>query len=362
MRTPTGSSLAAVFHGPDQPLRLQRVALPSHLGPGEVLVKISCCTVCGSDLHTIRGLRTEPTPCILGHEIVGRVAAIGAAGAQDLRGRKLALGERVVWSVAASCHDNANLCNNCQRGLPQKCEQLSKYGHAELRPEWSLSGGLAEYCHLLAGSKLVILDDDSLMDEVACLATCAVATAQASVRKAGGIAGKRVLVLGAGMLGLTATAIAATENAARVVVSDVALDRLKLAGEFGGGEIIEFNQLQLRENADFDVVFEMSGSLAAAQQGLKCTSLGGTLILVGTVLPTEPLLIAPEQLIRRLQTVAGVHNYHPDDLLAAVDFLKTNHTRFPFAKLIDRSFHLSEIEAAIHHAQSPGVIRVAVKP
>jgi len=96
------TALAALFLGPGQPLELIRAAIPTP-GAGETLVRVECCAVCSSDLHTHAGRRAEPTPAVLGHEIVGRVMSFGpGAQAVDARGDALAAGDRVTWTVAAS--------------------------------------------------------------------------------------------------------------------------------------------------------------------------------------------------------------------------------------------------------------------
>ena len=117
-------SLAALFTGSDKPLEIQSYPLPE-LKPGEVLIRITCCTICGSDLHTYEGRRSTPLPTILGHEILGEVVGFPDAPPRDVTGDTLAIGDRVTWSIAASC----NQCFYCTHGLPAKCEQLFKYGH-----------------------------------------------------------------------------------------------------------------------------------------------------------------------------------------------------------------------------------------
>ncbi len=124
------SSTAAVFTQSNHPLELRQLSIPDSLASGELLVKVDCCTVCGSDLHTHTGRRPGPTPCVLGHEIVGTVASLGPHPPSDLRGHGVAIGDRVIWSVAVACHQ----CRNCRRGLPQKCQSLRKYGHNKIEP------------------------------------------------------------------------------------------------------------------------------------------------------------------------------------------------------------------------------------
>ncbi|MEM7557884.1 MAG: zinc-binding dehydrogenase [Planctomycetota bacterium] len=358
---------AAVFIGAGK-VQLQELEL-SRPAEGEVLVRIDCCTLCGSDLHTFTGARKEPTPSILGHEIIGQVVAVGATPMRELSGMPLSPGDRVTWSVVVSC----NACQRCQSGLPQKCTQLAKYGHALAVGRQGLAGGLAEYVLLREGSAVVKLPEagehQAARDEILCPANCATATICAAYRAAGEIAGSRVLILGAGMLGLTASAIARAEGAAEVVVVDRDARRLERALEFGASSTIRIDdaaalteKLEARSRASFDRVLELTGSPALTEAGFSATDIGGSLVLVGAVMPTEAIRLDPEQIIRRCLTVRGVHNYAPQDLQKAVAFLLEYGDRFPFADLVEASFPLDEIENAVQHAIEHKPIRLAIRP
>src|SRR5690606_7982528 len=145
----------------------------------------TCCTLCGSDLHTLQGKRDVPVPTILGHEVVGRVADWGGtAPPVDLVGAPLGHGDRGTWAIAASC----GVCFFCLRGIPQKCESLFKYGHEQLAERHLLSGGLATHCHLTKNSAVLQLPEE-LPDKVASPANCATATVAAALRVAGGCQG-----------------------------------------------------------------------------------------------------------------------------------------------------------------------------
>ncbi len=85
---------AAVFSEVGRPLELRQFALPTELDPGEALCKVRMATICGSDLHTISGRRTEPAPLILGHEILGEVVALGNGPTTDATGAPLRVGDR----------------------------------------------------------------------------------------------------------------------------------------------------------------------------------------------------------------------------------------------------------------------------
>lgn len=338
-------STTAVLQGQGR-LQLASIPIPQ-LHPGESLVRVTACTICGSDLHTWTGRRGGPLPSILGHEIIGTVVEC-CIEANDTR---IQVGDRVTWSVAASCGS----CHRCASGIPQKCDSLLKYGH-ENCDEIPLSGGLSEYCVLRRGTTVVPIPKN-LQDEVACPASCATATVSAAMRLVGSLAGKRVLISGAGMLGLTTSAFANAANASDVVVCDIDGQRLQRATAFGATRLVS-----AIDNDDFDAVFEMTGNAAVVTQCIEAATVGGTVALVGSVSPSDPVAIDPERVVRRLLTIRGVHNYVPDDLTTAVSFLAQNHERFPFADLVEATFPLSESEQALNYAESVRPVRVAINP
>ncbi len=361
-----GHALAAVFTAPGQPLELRRLPLPRLDRPGEVLVRVTCCTICGSDLHTYTGRRTTPTPTILGHEIIGEVVDLGPGERSTLDGRPVRVGDRITWSIAASCGE----CFFCSRDLPQKCERLFKYGHEALGDAHPLSGGLAEYCCLAPGTAIVPLPD-GLDDHVAAPASCATATVAAVIRVAGGCRDDVVLVQGAGMLGVTACAMARWLGAREVIACDVDERRLATATEFGAtrtavveGDVGELARVvdEITGGRGVDVALELSGSGAAIETGLRHLRIGGRAVWAGAVFPAPPIPVTAEDVVRRLLTIRGVHNYTPRDLAIAVEFLhRTRETR-RFETLVGKTFPLAEADAAFRHALERGERRVAVVP
>nr|NIP94323.1 zinc-binding dehydrogenase [Akkermansiaceae bacterium] len=323
------TALAAVFTSPGVPISLERVPLPEP-GEGEVLVRVRACTLCGSDLHTYRGDRVTPTPTILGHEILGQIEARGdGRPPADHEGRPLEVGDRITWSIAASCGH----CFFCDHEIPQKCESLFKYGHHKMEAPHLLGGGLAEYCHLARGTAMVRVPE-SLSDRVACPANCATATVVAALRV--GIEGRSTgtaLVQGAGMLGLTACAMLRARGVGTVIAADLDPARLSLATEFGathtveagGTEALEAVVREVTAGRGVDLALEMSGSPLAVADGLAALRVGGRQVLVGSVFPTDPVSIEPEMIVRNLKSIHGVHNYVPGDLVEAVAFLERHH-------------------------------------
>src|SRR5262245_47551267 len=144
---------AALFEGPGRPFSICELPLDPP-EPGGALVRLSLATVCGSDVHSWTGRRPSPTPGILGHEMVGVVAAVGDGEYPAFRGEALSVGDRITWSEYIACGQ----CDRCLGlELPQKCRRLRKYGHESLAEPPGLLGGFAQYCHLLPGTTVLRL-------------------------------------------------------------------------------------------------------------------------------------------------------------------------------------------------------------
>jgi alcohol dehydrogenase len=266
--------------------------------------------------------------------------------------------------VAASCGS----CFFCLDGLPQKCERLFKYGHERTSDRHPLSGGLADYCHLVAGTAIFRVPPD-LPDVVACPANCATATVAAAMRYAGPCDGRVVLVQGAGMLGLTAAAMAASGGAPEVIVCDKLAERLLRAGRFGAtrtvraddGDALRAAVAQATSGRGVDVAIDASGDPAAMEAGIELLRIGGRYVWVGAVFPVRPLAVSAETVVRKVLSIQGVHNYAPKDLRSALDFLQHRRAQFPFEGLVAETFALEDANAAFLRASQSGALRVAVR-
>ncbi|MFS0900448.1 zinc-binding dehydrogenase [Mycolicibacterium litorale] len=330
------STVAAVWRGGED-IALCEVPVPVPQ-PGDVLVRVRLATVCGSDRHTVSGRRSQPCPSILGHETVGHIVAIGAGRARAVDGRPLRPGQRVVWSVTFGC----GTCDRCRAGVTAKCRTVRKAGHEALDSDWGLSGGYARHVLLPHGLAIAIVDDD-LPDKIAAPAACATSTVMAAIERAGHLTGRRVVVVGAGMLGLAAVAAAATAEASEVVAVDPNPRRRDLARLFGATEVAA----SLDADRNHDVLLEFSGSSAALQQGLRTLDVQGVAVLAGAVAPDSPVTVDPETVVRRQLSVLGVHNYEPRHLPAALSFLTATRTRFPWSELVADPRTLAELPALL---------------
>jgi alcohol dehydrogenase len=233
-----------------------------------------------------------------------------------------------------------------------------------------LSGGLADYCRLAPGTAIFRVPA-ALSDAVACPANCATATTAAAMRYAGPCHGRLVLVQGAGTLGLTAAAMAASDGAREIIVCDKLAERLRRARDFGATRVarVDDQGAALRAVVDqatsgrgIDVAIDVSGAPAAMETGIELLRTGGRYVWVGAVFPERPLSISAETVVRKILSIQGVHNYAPEDLRRALDFLRQNHARFPFEDLVAETFALEDAEAAFVHASRTSALRVAVRP
>lgn len=355
----------ALFHGPGAPLEIKQFGIRDLL-PGEVLVKNEYTTLCGSDLHTYCGLRNEPCPTVLGHEIVGRIVAMHPNHPGfDLRGKEIGAGDRITWTVFSSNPQSPNSL----RGIPQKGEDLYKYGHVRAEGNEVFHGGLAEYCILKANTGIIRLPE-SLPLPIAATLNCSISTVAGALRMAGDLKDKTVLITGMGHLGITCAAMCREAGAEWIAAADIADKRLEEALSFGADEVFNMNghtpqtreALQQRTNGKgIDVVFDMSGSPDAMEFGIESLGIGGCAVLVGAVFNTRPLQIDPEQVIRKLITIKGIHNYNFTDFKNAFDFLRRNWEKYPFGAVVEKEFPLEEINEAFTYAVSRKPLRVGIR-
>jgi len=361
MKPIPATSTAAVFHEVGAPLKLEQFPIPELKG-SEVLARIVCATICGSDLHSYYGRRHSPMPSVLGHEMVAEIQAAGPAGARDFNGRPLKIGDRITWSMVWSCGQ----CFYCSRGLRPKCEKLMKFGHEEIVPGRALIGGMAEHCHLPEGTAIFQVPDN-VPDAVASPANCATSTVAAVFRYAGPVAGQIVVIHGAGMLGQTACAMAAVGGACGLAEHAGAEKAL----QFGATEAIDSARpekeilarvKELSAGRGGDIGMELAGYPESIELGIGLLRMGGRFVMAGATFPSRPVQILGEQLVRRMIQIIGVYNYSPEDLESALTFLSKAVDKYPFDELVGKSFPLSAVNEAVDYAETQRPPRVALLP
>lgn len=330
----------------DGNVELETHELPSRR-PGELDVAVSLAAICGSDLHTVSGRRAAPSGTGLGHEAVGRIAAVDR-GVTDARGRPLALGDRVVFGMIASCGS----CDRCRTGLSMKCRSVVKYGHALVTDPPFAVAMLADRIRLLPEVP-VLLAPDHLDDEVLVSMACAVPTAAAGVRALGPTLPDEATVVGAGAVGLYLVGMLVAAGV-RVTVVEPRAIRRTAAVRLGAEPVPAVPE-------GTPAVLEASGAPAAVVEAVQAVGVGGCLVLLGSVSPgAAAITLDPATVVLRRLRIVGVHNYDAEDLVTALDWLGRHGASLP--RLVEGSYGLADVRAAFAAAFAGDSPRVAVRP
>ena len=363
----TRTASAATFVGPNQPFVMQDYPLEPP-GPGQVLVRITMATICRSDIHSWEGKRHNPTPSILGHEIIGVVDEIGDGVGPDLRGEALSVGDRVTWTEFFYCGD----CYYCSvLNMPQKCGKIRKYGHDTSDEKPHFLGGFAEYCYILPRTGIVRIPDN-MTDEEAAPVMCGVPTMVSATESVSVGIGDSVVIQGLGLLGLYGVALARARGARTVVGLDSVQARLEMATTFGADEVFDVSKMSADELVaavrhvcppdGADVIIEVCGDPSVIPQGLDMLRARGRYAITGIVFPNAAVTLDTNRILRRMLTISGVHNYHPRHLVQALDFVDRHRSTYPLGQLVDGRFALADLDVAFKSAAERQVVRAAVVP
>ncbi|HEX9511940.1 MAG TPA: zinc-binding dehydrogenase [Puia sp.] len=357
---------AVIFNGQGKPFEFIIRQIP-FIKPGEILVKTLYTTLCGSDIHTYCGRRMEPPHVVLGHEIVGVILWIDPSHpGKDFRGEPIKAGDRVTWSIFSVPAGIAAPRSD----MPQKSPSLFKYGHVLAEGDDVFNGGLADYC-ILRSNTAVIKIAESIPLKVAATISCAHSTVMGALRVAGDIAGKKIMVFGAGLLGLSCLAMCKEAGAAWIGVIDQEATRLHWGEKFGANAAYASP-----EPADgspgpdaalplpwpeVDVVFDMTGHPQAMKTGIDSLAVGGCAVWIGAVFPAKPVEIDAQKVVRKLLQIRGLHNYNYEDFVNATSFIENNYGKYPFEELIEKEYSLDNIEEAFAFASNSKPVRVGIK-
>jgi len=268
--------LACRIHAKDD-LRVEETDMPE-AGPGEVLLKLGAGGICGSDLHYYfegrNGSFVVREPLIPGHEESAVVARIGAGVT------RVKPGDKVAVSPSHAC----GRCESCREGREQLCANMKFLGSASLFPH--AQGMFCEY-FVMGERQCYPVDGDVSLGELAFAEPLAVGLH--AVNRGGELLGKSVLITGAGTIGCVTAMAARLAGARTIAVSDI-LDRPLEQAKLVGADITLHAQRDAPAFAkpQFDVAYEVSGSLAALKTCMAAVKRGGIVVQVGT-LPHEPL-------------------------------------------------------------------------
>ena len=347
----SGSMRAAVLHGA-RDVRLENYPRPE-LAPGLALLRVSRVGMCGSDLHYFQHGYCAgfiPTrPFVLGHELAAEVEAV----ADDVSG--LAKGARVAVNPARAC----GACDACRGGRRNLCPRTIMLGSASTRPPTDgafaeLVAVRADQCHALPEA----------LDNAAGAMIEPLAVALHAVRRAGPLLAKRVLVSGAGTVGLLAAMTARALGAQSVVSSDVAEGRRQAALRLGADHALDPQdpalEARVRELAPdgFDVVVEAAGAPASLRRAFDLVRPGGTIVQVGTLGSADVPLPANQLMNREVQLVGSFR--YGDVFDDAIGLVARGAVKLD--GLVSEVFPLAEAAGALTRAADTGaVIKVQIQ-
>ncbi len=360
-------SKAMVFTGVGRPLEMREYQVVPPV-PGGILVKVTMSSICGSDLHTTLGARPAPVPTILGHEIIGTIVALGKGVTADTLGRPLKEGDRITWTIFASCGN----CYFCRiKSLPMKCVKLFKYGHESCAAAPHLNGGYAEYCYVIPGTSVFKLPE-TVSDEEAVPANCGLATVMQAYDGTGIQPEDQVVIQGAGLLGIYAAAVAKDRGAGKVLILDVVPERLEMARKFGADIALDIRELADADIISFvmdhtggwgaDLVLELAGTPKVLAAGLKMLRKGGQYCWQGNVFPGAKVEVDACEVITRWLTIRGFHNYDALQLAEAVGFIERTREKYPFSEIVSHKFPLADLAKGLKLAEERKAVRAAVCP
>jgi L-idonate 5-dehydrogenase len=271
---------------------------------GEVLLAIAAAGICGSDMHYVSdggiGTIRVREPIILGHEASGQVLSVGPG----ITG--LAAGDGVAINPSRPC----GACSYCAEGLPMHCLDMRFNGSAMRLPH---EQGLFRDKIILRAEQCIRLPKGSDLGAVACAEPLAVCLHAA--RMAGEINGRRVLITGAGPIGILCAAIAANAGAAEVVVTDLQDAVLEVARQMGATRTINVARdgaEMERYNADkgyFHLAFECSAAAPAIKTAVAALRPRGVLVQVGVAGDTP---IPVNALVGKEIRLQGTHRFHEE--------------------------------------------------
>lgn len=335
--------LAAVV---PEPGRIEVRAVPDAApGPGEALVQVAACGVCGTDLHILDGTYHARYPAIPGHELAGTVVAIDA----DVT--CVAPGDRVAVNPNIPCR----ACRPCRRGLIHLCENAQAVGVT--RP-----GGFAEQCALPAELCCPIPDALSLRDAalVEPLSCCL-----HGLEVLGPEPGDRVAILGGGTIGLLMTQLVRLRGAGWVVVSEPDASKRALAERLGADSTVDpmagdAGAAMLEAlGGRADLAIEAVGRGETAALTIDLVAPGGSALLFGVCEEEVEVVIHPRRIFRDEITIAGAYT-GPFMDERAVALLAGG--RIDASAIISDEFPLAEAAAAMARAREVDSLKVLIVP
>jgi len=260
---------------------IEQIPVPEY-GSNDVLVKVKACSICGSDIHGMDGStgRRIP-PIVMGHEASGVIEKVG----ENVTAFKP--GDRVTFDSTIYC----GKCYYCRRGEINLCDHRKVLGVS--CEEYKLNGAFAEYVtvpdHILYPIPDNVTFEQAAMVEPLSIAFHAINRSKVTLNSS-------AVVVGSGMIGLLIIQLLRIYGCGKIIAVDKVQSKLDLAKKFGANEIIRADQAdvptevrRITGNRGADIAFEAVGFTPTVKSAVESLKKGGTLTLVGNLMPTIDL-------------------------------------------------------------------------
>jgi alcohol dehydrogenase len=350
---------AAVFQGKGS-IKIREVARPEP-GPGQALVRITLTTICGTDVHILKGEYPVKPGLIIGHEPVGRIEALGAG----VTG--YSVGDRVIIGAITPCGQ----CRACLSGNSSQCDHGG--GGYEALGGWrfgnTINGCQADFVVVPDAQANLAKIPDALSDEDVVLCPDIMSTGFSAAERGHVRIGDAVAVFAQGPIGLCATAGAKLSGASLVIGVDSVPARLQIAKKLGADVVLNYKEqdvvaeIKRLTGGGADVTIEALGQQATFENALRSLRPGGTLSSLGVYsghlkVPYDAIGagLADQTIVTTLCPGGKERMRRLMNIVAA--------KRFPFRELVTHSFKLDEIESAyeLFANQRDGVMKIALRP
>jgi alcohol dehydrogenase len=330
---------ALVYHGPGMK-SWDEVPDPVIQHPTDVIVRMVATTICGTDLHILKGDTPEVVPGrILGHEGIGEITEVGSGVTQ------LQVGDRVILSCISAC----GMCGNCRQGLYSHC--LNPEGSAGIGWIFGhlIDGTQAEYVRVPFAENSVYKVPEGVSDAEGILVSDVLPTGfEIGVQYGKVQPGDVVAVVGAGPVGLSAVMTSQLYGPSRVIAVDLDDARLARAREFGATDTVNSGQadwaqrvLALTDGDGVDVAIEAVGTPGTFTMAVNLVRPGGHVANIGV--HGKPVELALNDLwIRNIDIAMGLVNTNTTSMLLK---LVAQH-RLPVDKFVTHEFSFDQIEEA----------------
>ncbi|WP_244632381.1 NAD(P)-dependent alcohol dehydrogenase [Microbacterium sp. Se63.02b] len=307
--------------------------------PDQVIVRVNAVGICGSDVHYFHEGR-------IGDFVVEEPLVLGHESGSDRRGRRrrrrLPRGERVSIEPQRPCR----VCEFCRSGRYNLCPRIEFYATPPI------DGAFAEYVAI--SNDFAYTVPDAVSDDAAALME-PLSVAIAAIQKAGVRPGSRVLITGAGPIGIVTAQTARAFGAAAIVISDPMAERREVALRFGATEAVDPASGPL--GTGYDAFIDASGSPVAVKQGISALKPGGVAVLVG--MGADEIALPVSTIQNRELVVTGIFRY-ANTWPTAIQLVASG--AVDLDALVTGSFGIREVREALDSASHPSTLKSIVRP